>query len=192
MHSLKISNLSKSYDGVQALEDVSLTISPGIFGLLGPNDAGKSTLMRTVVTLQAPDGGSVRFDGVDVVADPEYVRRRLGYLPREFGVYPHVSALFGPPEAETLTVAEIPSYGSQGVEATTYPSVVFVREHGGFTGDFGALPEGRSNYLWRRTAHELAHQWWGGRVDPDRTEDRGARAGRPPRPSPPGRGAPAH
>ena len=90
---LRIDHLSKTYsNGVEALKDVSLTIPNGMFGLLGPNGAGKSTLMRTLATLQEPDGGEVRLNGVDVRRDPESLRRRLGYLPQEFGVYPRTSA----------------------------------------------------------------------------------------------------
>lgn len=91
---LAISNLSKTYsNGVQALRDVSLELGPGLFGLLGPNGAGKSTLMRTVASLQTPDRGSIVLDGVDVLADPSAIRRRLGYLPQEFGVYPRIPAI---------------------------------------------------------------------------------------------------
>jgi ABC-type multidrug transport system ATPase subunit len=98
---LQIRNLSKTYaNGVHALRDVTLTIPRGMFGLLGPNGAGKSTLMRTIATLQEPDAGSITLgdptadDGrvIDVVRDKDRVRRTLGYLPQEFGVYPHVSA----------------------------------------------------------------------------------------------------
>jgi len=90
---LRIEHLSKTYsNGVEALKDVSLTIPNGMFGLLGPNGAGKSTLMRTLATLQEPDGGEVRLNGVDIRRDPESLRRRLGYLPQEFGVYPRTSA----------------------------------------------------------------------------------------------------
>ncbi|HEY5289279.1 MAG TPA: ABC transporter ATP-binding protein [Caulobacteraceae bacterium] len=79
--------------GVRALDDVSLTIPNGMFGLLGPNGAGKSTLMRIVATLQRPTSGFVRFDDIDVLANPDALRRTLGYLPQDFGVYPRVSAL---------------------------------------------------------------------------------------------------
>ncbi len=89
---LSIRNLSKSYGDVQALRDVSLEVPPGMFGLLGPNGAGKSSLMRTIATLQDPDSGSITFDGIDVAADKDRVRRSLGYLPQDFGVYPKVSA----------------------------------------------------------------------------------------------------
>jgi ABC-2 type transport system ATP-binding protein len=91
---LTISGLSKTYsNGVKALQNVSLTIGNNMFGLLGPNGAGKSTLMRTVATLQAPDAGSVSLDGLDVLSNKTEVRKILGYLPQEFGVYPKVSAL---------------------------------------------------------------------------------------------------
>ncbi len=90
---LRIQNLSKTYaNGVHALRDVTLTIQPGMFGLLGPNGAGKSTLMRTIATLQEPDTGSVMLGDIDVLREKDRVRRTLGYLPQEFGVYPSVSA----------------------------------------------------------------------------------------------------
>jgi ABC-type multidrug transport system ATPase subunit len=89
-----ISNLSKTYpNGVQALKHVSLTIGNHMFGLLGPNGAGKSTLMRTVATLQDPDSGTIHLDGLDVLDQKNEVRKILGYLPQEFGVYPKISAL---------------------------------------------------------------------------------------------------
>ena len=91
---LQISNLSKTYsNGVQALKNLSLTIGTNMFGLLGPNGAGKSTLMRTVATLQDADSGEVSFDGLNVLREKDSVRRILGYLPQEFGVYPKMSAL---------------------------------------------------------------------------------------------------
>jgi len=71
---------------------VTLTIPAGLYGLLGPNGAGKSTLMRTIATLQAPTSGSIRFDSIDVLTEPQALRRQLGYLPQDFGVYPRVSA----------------------------------------------------------------------------------------------------
>lgn len=90
---LSIANLSHTYaNGVQALNDVTLEVPRGMFGLLGPNGAGKSTLMRTIATLQQPTSGSIRFDGINVLADPMALRRVLGYLPQEFGVYPRISA----------------------------------------------------------------------------------------------------
>lgn len=90
---LIIKELTKTYDnGVQALKSIDLTISQGMFGLLGPNGAGKSTLMRTIATLQEADAGSIQLDGIDVLKEKEKVRRILGYLPQEFGVYPKVEA----------------------------------------------------------------------------------------------------
>ncbi len=89
-----ISGLSKTYpNGVKALKNLSLTIGNNMFGLLGPNGAGKSTLMRTVATLQDPDSGSIHLDGLDVLANKNEVRKLLGYLPQEFGVYPKMSAI---------------------------------------------------------------------------------------------------
>lgn len=91
---LKISSLSKTYpNGVKALKNLSLDISTGLFGLLGPNGAGKSSLMRTIATLQEADEGSIFLDDIDVLKNKEAVRRILGYLPQEFGVYPKMSAL---------------------------------------------------------------------------------------------------
>ena len=90
---LTIKALNKTYaNGVQALKDVHLQIPTGLYGLLGPNGAGKSSLMRTIATLQEPDSGSIHFDGIDVLQDKEALRRQLGYLPQDFGVYPKVSA----------------------------------------------------------------------------------------------------
>jgi ABC-2 type transport system ATP-binding protein len=90
---LVIKDLSKTYaNGVQALKNVSLTIPTGMFGLLGPNGAGKSSLMRTIATLQDADTGSIYLDDLDVLKEKDTVRRILGYLPQEFGVYPRVSA----------------------------------------------------------------------------------------------------
>ena len=90
---LKIRNVSKSYpNGVKALKNVSLTIPPGMYGLLGPNGAGKSTLMRILATLQDPDAGEILFDEIDVVKEKEELRKTLGYLPQEFGVYKSVTA----------------------------------------------------------------------------------------------------
>ncbi len=90
---LEIKNLSKTYDnGVEAMKDVNLSIGKGMFGLLGPNGAGKSTLMRTIATLQDADAGTVHFGDIDVARDPDALRRTLGYLPQEFGVYPSVTA----------------------------------------------------------------------------------------------------
>lgn len=90
---LSIKNLNKIYpNGTQALNDVNLEIHKGMFGLLGPNGAGKSTLMRTIATLQVADSGTIEFDGINIFAQPEELRKVLGYLPQDFGVYPKVSA----------------------------------------------------------------------------------------------------
>jgi ABC-type multidrug transport system ATPase subunit len=90
---LELNDVSHVYgNGTRALDHVTLTIPRGMYGLLGPNGAGKSTLMRTVATLQTPTEGTIRFGDVDVIRDPERLRRTLGYLPQDFGVYPRVSA----------------------------------------------------------------------------------------------------
>jgi ABC-type multidrug transport system ATPase subunit len=90
---LSIKNLVHVYgNGTRALDDVSLEVPRGMFGLLGPNGAGKSTLMRSIATLQTPTSGAIDFDGIDVIKSPELLRRTLGYLPQDFGVYPRVSA----------------------------------------------------------------------------------------------------
>jgi len=91
---LTIQSLSKTYpNGVRALKNLSLTIGNNMFGLLGPNGAGKSSLMRTIATLQDPDSGSIDLDGINVLTQKDEVRKRLGYLPQEFGVYPKMSAV---------------------------------------------------------------------------------------------------
>ncbi len=91
---LTITGLSKTYpNGVKALKNLTLSIGNSMFGLVGPNGAGKSSLMRTVATLQDPDSGSITLDGIDVLRQKDQVRRILGYLPQEFGVYPKISAL---------------------------------------------------------------------------------------------------
>ena len=90
---LKINNLSKTYgNGVKALDNLNLEIGSGMFGLLGPNGAGKSSLMRTIATLQKPDSGFIEFDGINVLENQMDLRKVLGYLPQEFGVYPDMSA----------------------------------------------------------------------------------------------------
>ena len=89
---LKIRDLVKVYPGpVAALQGVSLDVSKGMFGLLGPNGAGKTTLMRIVAGLLEPTSGEVEFNGEDIVGDPRRIRRQLGYLPQDFGFYPHLS-----------------------------------------------------------------------------------------------------
>ena len=91
---LIIENLSKTYpNGVQALKNVNLNIDKGMFGLLGPNGAGKSTLMRTIATLQEPDTGHIQLGDIDVIRDKEALRKVLGYLPQEFGLYPKINAI---------------------------------------------------------------------------------------------------
>jgi ABC-type multidrug transport system ATPase subunit len=91
---LTITDLSKTYpNGVRALRNLSLTIGNQMFGLLGPNGAGKSSLMRTIATLQDPDSGTITLDGLDVLKQKNEVRKVLGYLPQEFGVYPKMSAV---------------------------------------------------------------------------------------------------
>lgn len=93
MNTLKIHNLSKTYpNGVRALNDINLEITNGMFGLLGANGAGKSSLMRTIASLQEPTSGSISFNGYDIIKEPENIRKYLGYLPQEFGVYPKISA----------------------------------------------------------------------------------------------------
>ena len=90
---LELKDVSHIYpNGTRALDHVTLSIPRGMYGLLGPNGAGKSTLMRTIATLQTPTEGAIRFGDVDVIAQPEKLRDRLGYLPQDFGVYPRISA----------------------------------------------------------------------------------------------------
>lgn len=94
MNYLQIKNLQKTYaNGVTALQDISLELSNGMFGLLGANGAGKSTLMKTIVGLQKPDNGQIIFNGVDVVVQPDFLKKQLGFLPQDFGVYPKISAM---------------------------------------------------------------------------------------------------
>jgi ABC-type multidrug transport system ATPase subunit len=93
MNQLSIKNLSKTYSkGVKAINDISLEIGNGIFGLLGPNGAGKSSLMKTIVGLQAADSGTITFNGEDVLTNTDIIKKRLGFLPQDFGVYPKISA----------------------------------------------------------------------------------------------------
>lgn len=90
---LELKNVTHVYpNGTKALDDVTLSIPKGMFGLLGPNGAGKSTLMRTVATLQTPSQGAIQFGDLDILAEPEKLREKLGYLPQDFGVYPRISA----------------------------------------------------------------------------------------------------
>ncbi|PAM96342.1 multidrug ABC transporter ATP-binding protein [Flavobacterium sp. IR1] len=93
MKNLSISNLSKTYsNGVKALQNITLDIPVGMFGLLGPNGAGKSTLMRTIATLQEADSGAVKLGDIDVLKQKHELRKVLGYLPQQFGLYPKISA----------------------------------------------------------------------------------------------------
>lgn len=117
---LNIENLSHTYpNGTRALDSVTLEVPPGMFGLLGPNGAGKSTLMRSVATLQVPTAGSIRFGTIDVLADPEGLRRTLGYLPQDFGVYPRVSAY------EMLDhIAVLKGYDSRGERKTVVETLL--------------------------------------------------------------------
>lgn len=93
MNTLMIDRVSLTYkNGVQAIKDISLHIGQGMFGLLGPNAAGKSSIMKTLAGLQRPTAGSIKLNEVDIVQNPEYVKQRLGFLPQDFGVYPKVTA----------------------------------------------------------------------------------------------------
>lgn len=93
MNTLIIKDLTKTYpNGVKALNGINLEITNGMFGLLGSNGAGKSSLMRTIASLQEPSSGSISFNDTDVVKQPDEIRKQLGYLPQEFGVYPKISA----------------------------------------------------------------------------------------------------
>jgi ABC-2 type transport system ATP-binding protein len=90
---LEVNDVSKRYrGGKQAVANVSMRIGPGVLGLLGPNGAGKSSLMRIIATITRPTGGQVTWSGIDIVARPDALRRVLGYLPQDFGVYPHLTA----------------------------------------------------------------------------------------------------
>jgi ABC-type multidrug transport system ATPase subunit len=90
---LSIQNLNKQYsNGIKAIDNINLEIGNGMFGLLGPNGAGKSSLMRTIATLQDPDNGSIRLNEMDIFTNKDELRKQLGYLPQEFGVYPKISA----------------------------------------------------------------------------------------------------
>src|SRR5271156_368831 len=115
---LVIENLTHVYSGgVKALDNVNLEIGQGMFGLLGPNGAGKSTLMRSVATLQTPTSGKITFDGIDVIKEPEKLRRVLGYLPQDFGVYPRVSAYDMLDHMAVLKGVSKPSERRETVEA---------------------------------------------------------------------------
>lgn len=91
---LIIRDLMKTYpSGVQALNEVSLEVQPGIFGLLGPNGAGKTTLMKILATLLEPDSGTAEMDGLDLITAKAETRKKLGYLPQDFGLYPTLTAV---------------------------------------------------------------------------------------------------
>ncbi len=90
---LHIDNVVKTFGKLNAVDGVSLQLQPGVVGLIGHNGAGKSTLMQMLATLTRPTRGRILLDGQDIVAKPELMRRRLGYLPQDFGVYPHLTAL---------------------------------------------------------------------------------------------------
>ncbi|MEO8138472.1 MAG: ATP-binding cassette domain-containing protein, partial [Gemmatimonadota bacterium] len=91
---LELERVTKRFaGGVTAVNDLSLSLSGGVLGLLGPNGAGKTTLMQMIATITAPTSGTIRFDGVDLASDPDHLRRRLGYLPQDFGVYDNLTAL---------------------------------------------------------------------------------------------------
>jgi ABC-type multidrug transport system ATPase subunit len=93
MNQLSLKNINKTYsNGIKAIEGVSLDIGNGMFGLLGPNGAGKSSLMKTIAGLQSPDNGSISLNGVDIIADTDFIKKQLGFLPQDFGVYPKISA----------------------------------------------------------------------------------------------------
>jgi ABC-type multidrug transport system ATPase subunit len=117
---LEIAGLTKTYaNSVRALDGVTLSIPAGMFGLLGPNGAGKSTLMRTLATLQDPDAGTARLGDLDVLRDKDGVRRILGYLPQDFGVYPKVSA------AEMLDhLARLKGLSGRGVRRDTVDALL--------------------------------------------------------------------
>jgi ABC-2 type transport system ATP-binding protein len=117
---LRIDQLSHLYpNGTHALQGVSLEVPSGMFGLLGPNGAGKSSLMRCIATLQVPTSGSIRFGSIDVLGDPEALRRTLGYLPQDFGVYPRVSAY------EMLDhIAILKGYGARGERRTVVEALL--------------------------------------------------------------------
>ncbi|WP_106916566.1 ABC transporter ATP-binding protein [Chryseobacterium aurantiacum] len=93
MNTLSINNISLTYkNGFQAINNISIEIKNGMFGLLGPNGAGKSSLMKTIVGLQKPSSGSILFNEVDILKNPAFIKKHLGFLPQDFGVYPKVSA----------------------------------------------------------------------------------------------------
>ncbi len=156
---LHIDNISHIYpNGTRALDSVSLEVPPGMFGLLGPNGAGKSSLMRCIATLQTPTSGAIRFDNIDVLADPEALRRTLGYLPQDFGVYPRVSAY------EMLDhIAVLKGYAARGERRTVVEALA---ESGQ---SLAGAKQGAGGIL-RRHAPALRH-----RAGPDRPAATGHR-----------------
>src|SRR5690606_16119769 len=93
MNNLKITDLNLTYkNGYNAINGISLDIKNGMFGLLGPNGAGKSSLMKTIVGLQKPSSGTIEFNDIDIVEQTDYIKKNLGFLPQDFGVYPKVNA----------------------------------------------------------------------------------------------------
>src|SRR5215472_1688314 len=173
---LKIQGLSKTYpNGVKALDNVSLTIPHGMYGLLGPNGAGKSTLMRTLATLQEPDTGTAFLGEIDVLKRKEDVRRKLGYLPQDFGVYPRISAqdmldhiallkgIVNRKERKEIVMAMLQRcnlYDSRKKPLTSFSGAA---NRGGATG-LRALPEGKPRNLlpqgddWRRSGQPCLAQ----------------------------------
>lgn len=135
---LHINKLSKTYaNGVQALNQISLTIPAGMFGLLGPNGAGKSSLMRTLATLQEADSGSVFLGEFDVLEEKDAVRRMLGYLPQDFGLYPKVSALELLDHFAVLKGLSDRARRKEAVEGLLHQTNLFEVRHkqlGGFSG----------------------------------------------------------
>lgn len=138
MNNLTIRNLCKTYsNGVKALDNVSLDIEPGMFGLLGPNGAGKSTLMRTIATLQEADAGSIRLGDLDALSNKNEIRRSLGYLPQEFGLYPRVSAEVLLNHLAVLKGITNRKQRNEAVQATLYKTNLYDHRHknlGGFSG----------------------------------------------------------
>ncbi|WP_299436724.1 ABC transporter ATP-binding protein [uncultured Aquimarina sp.] len=135
---LTINNLSKTYtNGTKALQDVSLNIPTGMFGLLGPNGAGKSTLMRTIATLQDADKGSITLGDINVLAEKDEIRKVLGYLPQEFGLYPKVSAEFLLNHLAVLKGLSNKKQRGEVVEALLYKTNLYdhrKKNLGGFSG----------------------------------------------------------
>jgi len=108
---LEIKGLTKQYNSQKTgLSDYSITIDKGILGLLGPNGAGKSTLMKIIATISKPTKGTLLLDGKDIVSNPDFIRKILGYLPQDFGVYPNLNAY------EFLTyIAAMKGVGGKGL-----------------------------------------------------------------------------